>query len=96
MGTVILMMKTQIGLGVLGIPSALHTLGIVPGVIIICIIAAMTTWSGWMIGVFKLLHPQVYGIDDAGHIVGGRIGKEALYWGFNICESKHILSKGDE
>ncbi|KAK4497797.1 hypothetical protein PRZ48_010451 [Zasmidium cellare] len=84
MGTVVLMMKTQIGLGVLGIPSALHTLGMVPGVIIICLIAAMTTWSGWMVGVFKILHPSCYGIDDAGAIVGGRIGKEILYWGFNI------------
>lgn len=87
MGTVILMMKTQIGLGVLGIPSALHTLGMVPGVIILIVVACMTTWSGYMVGKFKLLHPHVYGIDDAGAIFGGRIGREILWFGFVICES---------
>lgn len=44
MGTVVIMMKCQIGLGVLGIPSVLHTLGLVPGVIILIIVATMTTW----------------------------------------------------
>ncbi|KXS98641.1 hypothetical protein AC578_10043 [Pseudocercospora eumusae] len=84
MGTVVLMMKTQVGLGVLGIPSALHTLGMIPGVIILIVVGAMTTWAGWMVGQFKLLHPAVYGIDDAGKLMYGRIGKEILYWGFNI------------
>lgn len=46
MGTVVIMMKTQIGLGVLGIPSVLHSLGLVPGVLILLIVATMTTWSG--------------------------------------------------
>ncbi|CAK3916882.1 N amino acid transport system [Lecanosticta acicola] len=82
MGTVILMCKTQIGLGVLGIPGALHTLGMIPGVIILIIIAIMTTWCGHMVGKFKLLHPQVYGIDDAGKLMGGRIGREILWIGF--------------
>lgn len=44
MGTVVIMMKCQIGLGVLGIPSVLHTLGLVPGVIILIVVATMTTW----------------------------------------------------
>ncbi len=34
-----LMMKTQIGLGVLSIPSAFDTLGVVPGVIVLIVIA---------------------------------------------------------
>lgn len=102
MGTVVLMMKTQIGLGVLGIPSVLHTLGMIPGIIVLIIVGTMTTWSGCksdtevlqgtsrltefagMVGQFKLAHPQVYGIDDAGALMGGRIGRELLYWGFNI------------
>lgn len=75
------MMKTQIGLGVLGIPSALHSLGMVPGVIILLIIGTMTTWTGYMVGQFKLRHPEVYGIDEAGKIMGGKIGREILYWG---------------
>ncbi|KAL5360668.1 transmembrane amino acid transporter protein-domain-containing protein [Aspergillus floccosus] len=53
-GTVALMMKTQIGLGVLSIPSAFDTLGLVSGVICLIALAAITTWSDYMIGVFKL------------------------------------------
>lgn len=49
-------MKTQIGLGVLSIPVTFDTLGLVPGVIILCAIAAITTWSDYIIGVFKLRH----------------------------------------
>lgn len=88
LGTAALMMKTQIGLGVLSIPSAFDTLGIVPGVICLCTIASITTWSDYMVGVFKLRHPQVYGIDDAGGLMFGRIGREifgvafCLYWIF--------------
>lgn len=63
-------MKTQIGLGVLGIPFALQTLGMVPGIICLLVIAAMTTcrWlskpeltegSDYVVGTFKIKHPEV-------------------------------------
>ncbi|EYB21239.1 hypothetical protein FG05_00136 [Fusarium graminearum] len=87
-GTVALMMKTQIGLGVLSIPAVFDVLGIVPGIICLIVIAAITTWSGYMVGVFKRNHPQVYGIDDAGSLIFGRVGREifgvafCLYWIF--------------
>lgn len=69
-------MKTQIGLGVLSLPSVLDTLGLIPGVIILCVIAGITTWSDYMVGVFKRNHPDVYGVDDVGQLLFGRIGKE--------------------
>ncbi|KAL3295879.1 transmembrane amino acid transporter [Colletotrichum asianum] len=78
LGTSVLMMKTQIGLGVLSMPSIFDVLGIVPGVIILCTIAGITTWSDYMVGVFKLRHPQVYGMDDVGELLFGRIGREAF------------------
>lgn len=81
------MMKTQIGLGVLSIPSVFDTLGIVPGVIILCIVGGITTWSDFMVGIFKLRHPHVYGIDDAGYLMFGPIGREILGAGFCLCES---------
>ncbi|KAL0940401.1 transmembrane amino acid transporter [Colletotrichum truncatum] len=83
LGTSILMMKTQIGLGVLSMPSIFHVLGIVPGVIILCSIAGITTWSDYMVGVFKLSHPQVYGMDDVGDLLFGRIGRE-VFGGFFV------------
>ncbi|KAJ5391172.1 amino acid transporter [Penicillium cosmopolitanum] len=88
LGSAALMMKSQIGLGVLSIPVAFDTLGIVPGVVILCTIACITTWSDYIVGVFKLRHRDVYGIDDAGGLMFGRIGKAffgsafCLYWVF--------------
>lgn len=79
-------MKTQIGLGVLSIPAAFDTLGIVPGVICLCMIAAITTWSDYIVGVFKLRHPAVYGIDDVGGLLFGRIGREFFGVAFCLCE----------
>ncbi|KAE8331367.1 amino acid transporter [Aspergillus sergii] len=88
-GTTALMIKTQIGLGVLSMPKVFDILGIVPGIIILLIIAGMTSWSNWMVGVFKLRHPSVYGIDDVGKMLFGRVGFElfgaayTLYWIFS-------------
>lgn len=80
------MMKSQIGLGVLSIPSAFDTLGIVPGMICLLIIATITTWSDYMVGVFKLNHRSVYSIDDAGGLMFGPIGRETFGFVFCLCE----------
>ncbi|KAJ5190233.1 uncharacterized protein N7498_009218 [Penicillium cinerascens] len=78
LGTAVLMMKTQIGLGVLSIPVAFDSLGVIPGVIVLCAIAAITTWSDYIIGVFKLRHREVYGIDDVGELLLGKPGRIIL------------------
>ncbi|BCR86059.1 uncharacterized protein ACHE_30046A [Aspergillus chevalieri] len=78
LGTVILMMKTQIGLGLLSVPGAFDVLGIVPGIICLCAISCITTWSAYIIGTFKLHHREVYGIDDAGHLICGQVGRGVL------------------
>lgn len=85
-GTTALMIKTQIGLGVLAMPKVFDTLGVIPGVIIVIVIAGMTTWSNWMIGVFKLRHPSVYGIDDVGKMLFGRVGYELFGAMYTLCE----------
>ncbi|KAH7141633.1 transmembrane amino acid transporter protein-domain-containing protein [Dactylonectria macrodidyma] len=77
-GTTALMMKTQIGLGVLSMPVVFDTLGLVPGIILLIVIAGITTWSDYIVGVFKLRHRHVYGIDDVGRMMFGRIGYEAF------------------
>ncbi|EAU37949.1 conserved hypothetical protein [Aspergillus terreus NIH2624] len=78
LGTSVLMMKTQIGLGVLSIPVAFDALGIVPGVICLIVIGGITTWSDYIIGIFKLRHRDVYGIDDVGALLFGRTGRIVL------------------
>ncbi|KAJ5110229.1 hypothetical protein N7532_002874 [Penicillium argentinense] len=95
-GTVALMMKTQFGLGVLSIPQILDSLGNITDIIYLSVIAAITTWSNYVIGTFKLKHPMVYAIDDAGDLIFGRVGREVLgfavciYWIF--CSSSALLS----
>lgn len=81
------MMKTQFGLGVLSIPQILDSLGIIPGIICLVVVAAVTTWSNYVIGNFKLKHPEVYAIDDAGALMFGRVGREVFGVGVCICES---------
>ncbi|KAL2799673.1 putative amino acid transporter [Aspergillus keveii] len=86
-GTVVLMMKTQIGLGVLAIPTTFDTLGIVPG-------------SNYVIGTFKLNHPEVYSIDGVGSLLFGAIGRRilavifCLYWIFVVGSGILSISIG--
>ncbi|KAL3954844.1 hypothetical protein ACCO45_010407 [Purpureocillium lilacinum] len=84
LGTTALMMKTQIGLGVLSIPASFDVLGLIPGMLCMIAIAIITTWSDYIIGVFKRRHPEVYCIDDAGAKMFGRVGREVLGIGFCI------------
>jgi amino acid permease len=86
-GVIGLMLKAQVGLGVLSIPSVFNTLGLIPGIICILLIGGITCWSCYMVGVFKLRHPEVYGIDDAGFLMFGRVGREVFGMAYCICES---------
>ncbi|KAL4878166.1 transmembrane amino acid transporter protein-domain-containing protein [Aspergillus karnatakaensis] len=83
-GTVGLMLKTQIGLGVLSVPATFDKVGIVPGVILLCAVAGIATWTSYMVGVFKLNHQDVYGMDDAGGLMFGRVGREVLGLAFSL------------
>ena len=80
-------MKTQIGLGVLSIPLNFDVLGMIPGVICLLIIGGITTWSDWMVGVFKLNHRSVYGIDDVGEKIAGKPGRYVMGTAFVLCKS---------
>ncbi|KAE8164934.1 transmembrane amino acid transporter protein-domain-containing protein [Aspergillus tamarii] len=87
-GTAALMTKSMLGLGVLSIPNALGVLGLIPGVISLLAIAVIATWSMHIVGVFKINHREVYGIDDVGYKLFGVFGREFLgtafcvYWIF--------------
>lgn len=80
------MMKTQIGLGVLSIPAVFDALGMIPGIICLLAIAGISTWSDYIVGVFKLRHPDVYGIDDVGAKLFGRVGREVFAIVFILCK----------
>lgn len=40
----------------------------------------------YIIGVFKIRHPEVYGIDDVGGLLLGRTGKIGQGIAFVLCE----------
>ncbi|KAH6695671.1 putative amino acid transporter [Plectosphaerella plurivora] len=84
-GTVAIMMKLCIGLGVLSIPATFDVFGIVPGTIMLVSVGVLATWSCYVVGCFKLNHPEVYGIDDAGFLMFGRVGREFYAVAFCLC-----------
>ena len=81
------MLKIQIGLGVLSLPDVFDTLGMIPGVILLIVVSAIATWTSYMVGVFKINHPEVYSIDDAGALMFGRIGREFFAISLLLCTS---------
>lgn len=89
------MIKTQLGLGILSMPAAFDVLGLVPGVILLSFMAGLTTWTGYIAGVFKLHHPAVYNIGDAVAIMFGRLGREFFCFAFILCKSTTITSSKD-
>ncbi|GAA5875989.1 hypothetical protein JCM8547_000672 [Rhodosporidiobolus lusitaniae] len=83
--TGLLLTKSMIGLGVLTIPSSFQVLGLAPGVIVMLIVAIMTLWTDYYVGVFKLNHPEVYSLADCGRVMFGKWGSYtfgAAYWLF--------------
>lgn len=42
-----------------GIPQLFSLLGLVPGLLILLAVAIMTSYASWIIGRFKVRHPEV-------------------------------------
>ncbi|GJN87101.1 hypothetical protein Rhopal_000046-T1 [Rhodotorula paludigena] len=80
--TAVLLVKSQIGVGVLGIPATFHSLGLIPGILIFLFFAVLTTWSDYYLGVFKIKHPSVYSLQDCMTLVFGRWGGEFFGWSY--------------
>ncbi|CAN9409628.1 unnamed protein product [Alternaria alternata] len=54
-----LMLAENVSLGVLALPQALAILGLVPGLLCICFLGIIATYTGYLIGEFKLAHPSI-------------------------------------
>lgn len=53
------MIAETISLGILSLPSVLATIGMAPGAILILSLGIVATYSGYVIGQFKMAHPWV-------------------------------------
>ncbi|KAJ5103275.1 hypothetical protein N7532_003804 [Penicillium argentinense] len=92
----ILMIAQSVSLGVLSLPSSMAVLGLVPGCIIIIGIGALTTYTGYVVGQFKLAYPQVHNMADASEILFGAWGREIFGVAQILCfiflMGAHILT----
>jgi len=74
----VVMIAETIALGVLSLPSVLLTVGMVPGIILIIGLGVIATYTGYNLGLFRLNHPTVCNMADAGEVLWGPFGKYLL------------------
>ncbi|KAF2674005.1 transmembrane amino acid transporter [Microthyrium microscopicum] len=74
----VLMIAEIVSNGMLSLPSSLAVVGIVPGVILIVFLGIFATYTSYLLVQFKLRHPEVHSMGDAGYILFGPIGREVL------------------
>ncbi|OJJ29838.1 hypothetical protein ASPWEDRAFT_79820, partial [Aspergillus wentii DTO 134E9] len=74
----LLMVAETVSLGVLSLPAAVATLGLVPAIILLLGLGILATYTGYVIGQFKMRYPHVVNMADAGEIIAGSIGREVV------------------
>ncbi|RMY44409.1 hypothetical protein D0865_10570 [Hortaea werneckii] len=77
----ILMIAEIVSNGMLSLHSSLAVVGIVPGLIIIVFLGVFATYTSWLLVKFKMNHPEVHNMGDAGYILFGPVGRELLAFG---------------
>ena len=72
------MLAENVSLGVLALPQALAILGIIPGLLCICFLGLIATYTSWLIGEFKLTYLSVQSFPDCGEFIAGPVGREVM------------------
>ncbi|KAJ3545403.1 hypothetical protein NM208_g2516 [Fusarium decemcellulare] len=83
-GSIVLIAET-VSLGILSLPSVLARVGLVPGIVLILFMGALSTYSGLVLAEFLKLYPEVKNFGDAVEVVGksigmGRVFQEIFGW----------------
>ncbi|KAB8228059.1 transmembrane amino acid transporter protein-domain-containing protein [Aspergillus alliaceus] len=73
-----LMIAESISLGVLSLPAAVATLGLLPAVVLIVAVGIISTYAGYILAQFKWRYPQVSNMADVGEVLLGSFGRELL------------------
>lgn len=78
-----IMIAETISLGILSLPSVLAEIGMIGGAILIVSLGIVATYSGYVIGQFKVAHPWVHNMADAFYVLcrplgplAGAVGRE--------------------
>jgi hypothetical protein len=72
----VIFIKILFATGVLSLPSALYTIGAVPGAISIVAWGAFNTYAFVILGNFRTSRPHCHSIADMAEVVAGKAGKE--------------------
>ncbi|KAI0896246.1 transmembrane amino acid transporter protein-domain-containing protein [Annulohypoxylon nitens] len=93
----VLMITEIVSNGMLSLPSSLDAVGMVPGVIVTAFLGVFATFTAWLLIEFKLRHPEVHNMGDAGYILFGPVGREILGGGtilFAVCATGSQILAG--
>ena len=94
------MVAETVSLGILSLPSVLATVGLVPGIILLCVVSALATYSGLLLAEFRKQYPFVQNFGDAVGLLGRSIGmggvfREVFGWAQTVLQifllGGHIL-----
>ncbi|KZW03609.1 hypothetical protein EXIGLDRAFT_664187 [Exidia glandulosa HHB12029] len=95
----LLMIAEIVSNGMLSLPAALAAVGLVPGVILLVFLGVFALFTAKLLVDFKLNHPEVHNMGDAGYILFGRLGREVLSLGtilFAIAATGSELLSGQQ
>ncbi|CAO1599952.1 hypothetical protein XANCAGTX0491_003658 [Xanthoria calcicola] len=77
----VLMIAEIVSNGMLSLPSSLAVVGLAPGLVLIIFLGIFALFTSWLLIQFKLRHPEVHNMGDAGYILAGPVGREILSFG---------------
>lgn len=83
----------QIGLGVLSLPEAMKTLGLIPGLSILVSCGIIVTLANYTSAEFRNAHPNIHSVADVAGILGGRTARELVGVGRSDHRSNVVLSQ---
>lgn len=91
----VLLITIEVGIGILSLPSALQVLGLIPGIIAILGLGALTTYCGYILVQFYRRYPMVTNLVDCAFYVGGKpfeifLGVAFVFNLVLICSSANI------
>jgi len=95
----LLMIAEIVSNGMLSLPNAMAVVGIVPALILTIFLGVFGLFTAKLLIDFKLNHPEVHSMGDAGYILFGPIGREVLGMGtviFAICATGAEILSGQQ
>lgn len=70
--TAVIFITNEVGIGILSLPAAMQTLGLIPGIIAIIGLGLVTTYTAYVLVQFYRRYPTVMNIVDCCQIIGGK------------------------